>query len=41
MWQRFNPVATFYAIQEASRLFPKPDKAYILHIPIVYQLNRG
>ena len=32
---------TMHAIQEASRLFPKPDKAYILHIPIVYQLNRG
>lgn len=28
-------------IQEASQLFPKPDKAYTLHIPIAYQLNLG
>ena len=32
---------TIRAIQEASQSFPKPDRAYILHIPIAYQLNRG
>lgn len=32
---------TIRAIQDASQSFPKPDRAYILHIPIAYQLNRG
>lgn len=32
---------TIRAIQEASQSFPKPDRAYILDIPIAYQLNRG
>lgn len=32
---------TIRTIEEASQWFPKPDKAYILHIPIAYQLNRG
>lgn len=32
---------TLQAIEEASKFFPKPDKAYILHIPIEYQLNKS
>lgn len=32
---------TIRAIQEASHSFPKPDRAYILHIPIAYKLNRS
>ncbi len=30
---------TIKAIQEASKFFPKPDKTYILHIPIEYELK--